>query len=151
MKTLLWNMGGRAWALNRRLWYVPALAILLALGGIAATTATISPLSDSPEERASEASARAFVVNSATFRFDGIEESLRLESRRQIKYCPGCYEYNFYFESGHPGVGDRTGVELRSEITPHRAVLNLVDITRVAMGVMDDSWDTGRQLIIDRE
>ena len=42
-------------------------------------------------------------------------------------------------------------MKLRPYITPHRAVLNLVDDTVVVMGVLDDSWDIGRQLIIDRE
>ena len=93
-----------------------------------------------------------YVRNSPTFQFDGIEDTFKLESVREIQFCPGCYEYTFYFESRHPGVGDRTGVQpLRDIITPHRAVINLTYETNVVMGVLDESWDIGRQLIIDRE
>jgi hypothetical protein len=130
---------------------VPLLVALLVLGGAVAAVTMYSPIATATGNEDSEKVASDFVRNSPTFRFDGIEESFRLESSRSIKFCPGCYEYILYFESSHPGVGDRTGVKLRSHVTPHRAVLNLVDNTVVAMGVLDDSWDMGRQLIIDRE
>ncbi len=150
MRERLVNMSGRAWSFDRRFRHVPLLAVLLALGLAAAAATTLTPILGSSEARASESTAEEFVVNSPTFLFDGIEGTFRLESGRQMQYCPGCYEYIFYFESRHPGVGDRTGIDLRSYNTPHRAVVNLVD-NKVMMGVLDESWDIGRQLIIDRE
>ena len=125
------------------------LAVLLVLGG--AAVAAYYPLTGPVGSSASIQVAEEFVRNSPTFRFDGIEETFELESSREIKYCPGCYEYTFYFESKHPGVGDRTGIKLRDIVSPHRVVVNLTYETNVVMGVMDDSWDIGRQLIIDRE
>ena len=125
------------------------LAVLLVLGG--AAVAAYYPLTGPAGSSASIQVAEEFVRNSPTFRFDGIEETFELESSREIKYCPGCYEYTFYFESKHPGVGDRTGIKLRDIVSPHRVVVNLTYETNVVMGVMDDSWDIGRQLIIDRE
>ena len=149
MKTRITNIGGRVRAFNRRFRHLPLLAVLLVLGGAAA--AAYYPLTGPVGSSASIRAAEDFVRNSPTFRFDGIEETFELESSRAIKFCPGCYEYTFYFESEHPGVGDRTGIHLRNIITPHRVVVNITYETNVVMGVMDDSWDIGRQLIIDRE
>ena len=124
--------------------------MLLVLGSAAA--AAYYPMGEPAGNPASLQAAESYVRNSPTFQFDGIEETFNLESVREIQFCPGCYEYTFYFESRHPGVGDRTGVQpLRDIITPHRAVINLTYDTNVVMGVLDDSWDIGRQLIIDRE
>ena len=151
MKAQLRNINGRVRAFAGGFRHVPLLVVLLVLGGTIAAATTYIPAAGAAENEAGEKAASDFVRNSPTFRFDGIEESFRLESSRSIEFCRGCYEYIFYFESSHPGVGDRTGVKLRTYITPHRAVLNMVDNTVVAMGVLDESWDMGRQLIIDRE
>ena len=123
--------------------------MLVVLGGAAA--AAYFSLTGPVGSSASIQDAEQYVRNSPTYRFNGIEETFKLESSRAIKFCPGCYEYSFYFESRHPGVGDRAGIQLRNIITPHRVVVNLAYETNVVMGVMDDSWDIGRQLIIDRE
>ena len=149
MKTRLADIGGRIRQFNRRFRHIPLLALLLLLGGAAA--AAYYPLAGPAGSSAGIRVAEDFVRNSPTFRFDGIEDTFKLESSRAIKFCPGCYEYAFYFESRHPGVGDRTGIQLRNIITPHRVVVNMTYETNVVMGVMDESWDIGRQLIIDRE
>ena len=149
MKTRLLGIGSQVRLFDRRFRHLPLLAVLLVLGGAAA--AAYYPLTGPVGSSAGIQAAEEFVRNSPTFRFDGMEETFELESSRAIKFCPGCYEYTFYFESTHPGVGDRTGIELRNIITPHRVVVNVTYETNVVMGVMDDSWDIGRQLIIDRE
>ena len=138
--------------LDRRFRHILLMAALLALVGSATAAAYYPPAGAAVGNPASLRAAEEFVRNSPTFRFDGIEETFKLESVRAIKFCPGCYEYTFYFDSRHPGVGDRAGVQpLRDIITPHRVVVNIAYETNVVMGVMDDSWDIGRQLIIDRE
>ncbi len=149
MRAQLVNVYGRIRLFDRRFRHMPLLAVLLVLGGAAA--AAYYPLTGPVGSSASIQVAEEFVRNSPTFRFDGIEETFKLETSRAIKFCPGCYEYTFYFESRHPGVGDRAGIKSRDIITPHRVVVNLAYETNVVMGVMDESWDIGRQLIIDRE
>ena len=151
MKARLLDIGGQIRLFDRRFRHVPLLAVLLVLGGAAA--AAYYPLTGpAVGNPASLRAAEEFVRHSPTFQFDGIEETFKLESVREVKFCPGCYEYAFYFESSHPGVGDRAGVQpLRDIITPHRVVVNMTHETNVVMGVMDESWDIGRQLIIDRE
>ncbi len=150
MKARLLDIGGHIRLFDRRFRHIPLLAVLLVLVGAAA--AAYYPLSGPGVNAASLHAAEAYVRNSPTFQFDGIEDTFKLESVREIEFCPGCYEYTFYFESRHPGVGDRAEVQpLRNIITPHRVVVNMTYETNVVMGVMDESWDIGRQLIIDRE
>jgi hypothetical protein len=94
--------------------------------------------------------AEAFVRNSPTFRFDGLEDSLRLEAFRPMASCPGCYEYTIYFESGHPGFGDRSGQGTTAALTPHRGTIVLRD-QKVVSGVLDNTWDMTSQRILDFE
>jgi hypothetical protein len=94
--------------------------------------------------------AETFVMNSSTYRFDGIEGSLRLEAIRRLEACPGCVEYTLYFESRHPGYGDRAGLGIAPVLTPHRARVVLRG-QEVVSGVLDQAWDITSQLIIDNE
>jgi hypothetical protein len=94
--------------------------------------------------------AEDFVKRSATFRFDGMAESLRLEAARPLLACPGCYEYRLYFESRAPGYGDRGGLNLTPQRTPHRATVVLAG-DRVVSGVLDGAWDMLNQMILDVE
>lgn len=94
--------------------------------------------------------AEAFVRNSPTFRFDGFEDSLRLEALRPMESCPGCYVYTIYFESKHPGFGDRSGRGITAALTPHRATIVLRG-QKVVSGVLDNAWDMTSQRILDFE
>jgi hypothetical protein len=91
-----------------------------------------------------------FMRQSPTFRFDGIADSVQLESVRALEACPGCYEYTLYFESLHPGYGDRKGLGITPGLTPHRARLLLVQ-DRVITAVLDHAWDITAQRIVDFE
>lgn len=92
----------------------------------------------------------AYVRQSPTFQYDGLEESLHMEAVRPLTGCPGCYEYTWYFESLFPGYGDRTGLALTPSRTPHRAQIVLAG-EMVVSGVLDHAWDMTRQLILDVE
>jgi hypothetical protein len=92
----------------------------------------------------------AYVKQSPTFQFDGLAQTVRLESMRSLTACPGCYEYTLYFESQFPGYGDRAGRTLTPGRTPHRAKIVLAGAT-VVSGVLDDAWDMSRQMILDLE
>jgi hypothetical protein len=112
--------------------------------------ATSSPLASAAVDQHGLAIVEAFVRNSATFRYDGKPESLRLQSVRPLAACPGCYEYVLSFESQHPGFGDRAGVPLTQAPTWHRATIVLSDQT-VVSGVLDAAWDMAQQRILDCE
>jgi hypothetical protein len=90
--------------------------------------------------------ARAYVVNSPTFRFDGMEETLELVSEDTLR-CPYCWEFVFEFDSRHSGYGDRTNQALAQVITPHTARITVQE-GEVVSAVMDGKWDMMKQELL---
>ena len=115
------------------------MTILLGLGCPAPT-----PPEYTVEE--SEAIARAFVEESPTYQFDGIEGSLELVHTETLR-CPGCWQFTYQFQSAHAGYGDRTGQVLAQVITPHEAMIT-VEKYEVTGAVMDGRWDIRAQSFI---
>lgn len=93
------------------------------------------PDSDSAEEIALE-----FLRNGATFKFDGIEESVEVEEMRILESYPVQYIVIIRFDSRHAGYGDRTGQILAQVITPHSAWVKVVN-GEVVSAVLDNTWD----------
>ena len=97
--------------------------------------------------------AEDFLLNSPTFVFDGIEDSLELVDTQPVQ-CSSCWQFTFEFESRHAGYGDRTGQVLAEVITPHQAII-MVEQGEVTDAVMDDKWDMlaqqeiGEKILID--
>lgn len=88
-----------------------------------------------------------FLRTSPTFRFDGIEDTLKLVwSGAEEK--PYRWEFHYEFQSRHAGYGDRTGLILAQVITNHRAQI-VVEQGEVVHAVLDDKWDMLRQKIIE--
>lgn len=81
--------------------------------------------------------AEEFVKNSSTFKFDGIEGSIKLAkaqgSDREM-------EFVIEYQTRQPGHGDRTGQVLAQVITNHTGVINIKD-GKVISAVCDNSWD----------
>jgi hypothetical protein len=138
---------GRRWA-RVSVWCMCFGCTAVLLGGWPA--AISSPLASAAVDQYGLAIVEAYVRNSATFRYDGKSESLRLQSVRRLAACPGCYEYVLSFESQHPGFGDRAGVPLTQAPTSHRATILLRD-QAVVSGVLDAAWDMTQQRILDVE
>jgi hypothetical protein len=94
---------------------------------------------DSKTPEAIEA-ALDFVRSSPTFVFDGIEDSVKLESVKMTKSLPPQYIIEISFESAHGGFGNREGQVLTQAITSHK--MNLVAVESTVMSaVTDDVWD----------
>jgi hypothetical protein len=141
----------RSWHTLRTLWVMALLGgWLLPPGGAAASPPMQLAKGLTQENARGMAIAEAFVRESTTFRFDGLDDSVRLEAARPLTACPGCYEYTWYFESQFPGYGDRTGVAIAPARTPHRAKI-VVAGEAVVSGVLDNAWDMARQMILDLE
>jgi len=100
-------------------------------------------------EEESQNMAEEFLKNSATFTFDGIEDTLRLTDTLRAR-CPYCWVFIFEFDSRHPGYANRTGKVLAEVITPHRAVI-AVEQLEITSAVMDEKWDMRRHEIIGVE
>jgi len=100
-------------------------------------------------EEESKNMAEEFVKNSATFVFDGIEDTLRLTDTLRPR-CPYCWVFIFEFDSRHPGYANRTGKVLAEVITHHRASIG-VEQLEITSAVMDDQWDMYRHEFIGVE
>jgi hypothetical protein len=83
--------------------------------------------------------AKGFVTGEATYRFDGMADTLKLDATGTFPE-PGKYEVTCDFTSAHGGYGDRTGVVVTEALTPHRCVL-IVSNGQVTSALMDGSYD----------
>ncbi len=83
--------------------------------------------------------AEEFVRNSATFTFDGMEETLEL-TETLYPDKENAWQFVFSFDSRHAGYGDRIGQMLAQVITPHEAVVTFEN-GRIVNAVMDGVWD----------
>jgi hypothetical protein len=98
-------------------------------------------------QEASQEIARQYVLDEPTFKFDGMEETLKLADTITLK-CPYCWEFVFEFDCRQPGYGDRTGLMLAQVITPHTARIE-VQKGGVVSAVMDGKWDMMKQMLIE--
>ena len=124
---------------------------LLIFMGAALVVALLFVGCKSPEtlvtEEQSQEIARQFVLNEATFKYDGMEETLKLVATNTLS-SPYTWEFVFEFQSRHSGYGDRTGMVLLQVITPHMARIAVKE-GKVESAVMDDRWDMMKQKFIN--
>ena len=124
---------------------VPIASVLVLATLIAATAcggSTASETSDDFTEVSLEESrgiARDYLLESPTYRFDGIDGSLREVAVNTMK-CPYCWGFVFEFQCRHAGHGDRTGEVLLQVITDHTARV-VVQEGKVVSAIEDDVWD----------
>jgi hypothetical protein len=104
----------------------------------------INPFQKMTQE-GSEKIAREFVENSATFVFDGIEDTLELTETMVLR-CPYCWVFIYEFDSRHAGYGDRAEEMLAQVITHHKAMISVIQY-EVTSAIMDEQWDMIRQEI----
>ena len=90
--------------------------------------------------------AEQFLRSSPTFRFDGIEDSVKLVST-SLWEKPYCWEFNYEFQCRHAGYGDRSGKIVAQVITSHRAQI-VVQEGEVTYAMLDDKWDMLNQSIV---
>jgi hypothetical protein len=84
--------------------------------------------------------ARAYVMSSPTFSFDGIPESLDMVSVNKLESHPIQYAIEFAFDSAQSGYGNRDGQMLAQVITPHIMSV-IVSEGQVISAVTDKVWD----------
>ena len=104
--------------------------------------------SDSPPtKQESQEIAEEFIINSPTFAYDGISDSLKLE-RTFTARCPSCWVFIFTFECRNSGYGDRTTQELAQVITPHTATI-AVEQGEITAAELDEKWDILKQKLFE--
>lgn len=88
-----------------------------------------------------------FVKSSPTFAFDGIEETLEVDSVAVLESFPQQYRIQIIFDSAHGGFGDREGQVLTMAITPHTIDILVIE-NHVDSAVIDDKWDEINQQFV---
>jgi hypothetical protein len=105
------------------------------------TNTTITPIESHDEEtpRAIDAALK-FVRGSPTFAFDGIEDTLKLETVNMMKSLPEQYNIIVSFDTRHDGFGNREGQILAQIITP-RTMSIIISEGQVISAITDGVWD----------
>jgi hypothetical protein len=87
--------------------------------------------------------AHQFLKNSSTYKFDGMEETLKHEETLTLR-CPYCWQFIFTFDSRQAGYGNRTGQMLAQVITQHTARIT-IEQGEVTYAFLDNEWDMLQQ------
>ncbi|VVB95912.1 Uncharacterised protein [uncultured archaeon] len=88
-----------------------------------------------------------FIKNEATYKFDGIPGSFKLNYTLPLK-CMYCWEFYFEYQSRNSGYGDRTNVIVNPVVTNHTAVIVMENGT-IKSAVLDNKWDMKTQKLIE--
>jgi hypothetical protein len=84
--------------------------------------------------------ARDFVINSPTFVFDGMPDTLTIGEVTVLESFPEQYMISAQFDSAHGGFGNREGQALTQAITPH--IMELIISEGVVISAITDGiWD----------
>ena len=104
----------------------------------------------SPAEKRAMEVVEAYVKNTPTYQYDGIDRSLQLVEINPSSECATCIELTYVFQSRHGGYGDRTGKFITQVITDHTVVVT-VNSAQVTTAVMDSRWDMIAQQTTDSQ
>lgn len=116
-------------------------AIMAAYFVPAQTTVNIEPVEGEDEDTPRAiAAALDYVRISPTFAFDGVEDTIKIESIVKDLSLPPQYRIAVSFESTHGGFGDREGQMLTQVMTPHTMQIVVSDGS-VMSAVTDGVWD----------
>lgn len=116
---------------------ISLLAAVLSITGLSCA----QPASDSQE--GGRRIALASVKSEATYRFDGISDTLKVTGATSVA---GGWQYTVEFDSLHGGYGNRSGQALDTVITHHRAAITVRNGS-VTSAVLDNQWDMIHQRI----
>jgi len=81
-----------------------------------------------------------FLKNAPTYKYDGLEHPINITKVDELESFPIQYVFTIEFTCLHRGYGDRTGVRLLQVITPHTAIIKVVD-GKVESAIIDRVWD----------
>jgi hypothetical protein len=123
-----------------------AILVIVSLGLYVQTSTVLAQTMDDellPEVK----TAVDFVMSGPTFAFDGIIDSLDVDSVMIMESFPPQYRVIIMFDSAHGGYGNRDGQVLTQAITPHRVDV-LISEGTVRSAIIDGKWDELRQQFI---
>jgi hypothetical protein len=123
--------------------------MLTALIAVAVMAAALGQSCNTYSQQQAEEVARYFVKNSATFKYDSMDDTLKLVNSEELEEN-FAWRFTYEFQSRHAGYGDRAGQVLAQVITPHEAVITVEENT-VTSAVMDGRWNMLEQSMIFTE
>ncbi|MEM3143631.1 MAG: hypothetical protein QXG67_03400 [Candidatus Nitrosotenuis sp.] len=123
-------------------------AVLVAVSlGLYVQTSTVVAQTMEDELLPEVETAVDFVMSGPTFAFDGIIDSLEVDSVMIMESFPPQYRVIIVFDSAHGGYGNRDGQVLTQAITPHRVDV-LISEGIVRSAIIDGKWDEIRQQFV---
>jgi hypothetical protein len=102
------------------------------------------------EDQTPEEIALSFIEDAPTYTYDGVRSTLRVRSVAILKSYPPQYLVTVEFDCLHGGYGDREDVVVLQVITPHTAVVRVVE-SEVVEAVIDGRWDELKQEFIEED
>jgi hypothetical protein len=127
---------------------LPIFAVLVAFSlGLYVQTSTVMAQTMEDELLPEVEAAVDFVMSGPTFAFDGIVDSLEVDSVMIMESFPPQYRVVIVFDSAHGGYGNRDGQVLTQAITPHRVDV-LISEGIVRSAIIDGKWDELRQQFV---
>jgi len=83
-----------------------------------------------------------WLLDSPTFKFDGVSASLKIVESWQAQTfaAPSFWQVTIEFDSSHPGFGDREG-QILAQVVTHHVIRIHVTEGKISMAVIDEKWD----------
>ncbi len=135
--------------MSNSIWF--SFGIILAMGvvGISVTDfGFLHPVYGQTGEDLARKTAIDFISTSPTFSFDGIKDSIVVQSTRTFDTSPPEYVVFLSFDSAHAGYGDRSDQVLAQVITNHNALIKVVN-GKVVTAILDSgTWDELNQKML---
>jgi len=94
--------------------------------------------------------ARRFILESPTFRFDGMIDTLQVEYVSVMESFPVQYNIKATYTSTNAGFGNREGQMLAQVLTPHTVEL-IISEGMVTSAVTDGAWDEMHNQFVQRK
>lgn len=94
--------------------------------------------------------ARKFILQSPTFAYDGMFDTLKIRYVSVMESYPVQYNIEATYTSAHGGFGDRSDQIVTQVLTPHKVEL-IVTEGKITSAVTDKTWDELHQQYVQRE
>jgi uncharacterized protein len=133
-----------------------AMIFMLGLGGMSCNSSSASDPATTPDSTTAtqvpyETLVENLIKNSAAYRFDGIDGSLKItnitgSAKGDDPGPVADWMFNAEFQTAHPGHGNRADQVLAQVITAHKAVV-IIEDGQIISATCDENWD----LLTDKE
>lgn len=136
--------------MDKTLGIVGALFVIALIAGVGMVATSAGNTAGFTKDSAIRA-ASDFVSNDATYTYDGMQGTLKMDARKvELETYPPqeAYLVTAEFTSAHAGYGDRSGMMTAEVLTSHTCAITITPDHKVTSAVMDGQWDMLKQQMI---